>query len=158
AQEVGGNHRATVYGTLNDTNPVELDLQMQPIGAVHVLVADSFGHAVPGATLELDSWGYYGYSVQRASASANADALFQQVGMGALTFSPIDPVPGLRGSANTTIAEDAQVVTVTVALQPTATVQGTLYLADGVTPAVGAEAALAVGGHSYVIATDGGGA
>jgi hypothetical protein len=155
AQEVGGPHAGATRGTLADPGPVALDVQMVPIGSVRVVVQDSFGNPVPGADVTLYTNGFYGYHVLRASSSAAADALFQDIGAGALGVEVHDPVSSLGGGGNGSLTTDGQIVQLTVKLEDTGTIQGTLLLADGVTPAAGATAALrAGGGRSFLVETD----
>ncbi|HYL05139.1 MAG TPA: Ig-like domain-containing protein, partial [Thermoanaerobaculia bacterium] len=158
AQEVGGHHAGAARGTLADSNPVTLDVQMVPIGSVRVVVQDSFGTPVPGADVTLYTNGFYGFHVLRASSSGAADAIFQDIGASALGVEVYDPVSMLHGSASGSLATDGEIVQLVVKLESTGTIQGTVVLADGVTPAAGATAGLRVSGRSFLVQVDGAGA
>ncbi|HXO41384.1 MAG TPA: Ig-like domain-containing protein, partial [Thermoanaerobaculia bacterium] len=158
AQEVGGHHAGSVRGTLADATPLELNVQMVPLGSVRVVVQDSFGTPVPGANVTLYTNGFYGFHVLTASSSATADAIFQDIGAGALGVEVYDPVSTLYGSAAGTLTTDGQIVQLTAKLESTGIIRGTVLLADGVTPAAAATAGLQVGTRFFLVQTDGAGA
>ena len=158
AQEVGGHHAGSARATLVDATPLALDVQMVPLGSVRVVVQDSFGTPVPGANVTLYTNGFYGFHVLTASSSDTADAIFQDIGAGDLGVEVYDPVSTLYGSAQGTLTTDGQIVQLTAKLESTGTIRGTVLLADGVTPAVGATAGLQVGTRFFLVQTDGAGA
>lgn len=159
ASEPGGLHRGEASGRLTAEGEEALvDVRMQPIGRVRVSVVDSGGAPVMGAEVELTSFGFYGFDRFAAPTGAGNAVAFDDVGAGSLSAFARDPATGLTGSVTGTLALDGEQVELVVELQPSGEVRGTVLLADGTTPAVGALAVLQTGGRTYSVdtAADGG--
>lgn len=149
ATEPGGLHRGTASGRLAaEGDDAIVDVRMQPIGRVRITVVDSGGAPVPNAEVRLTASGFYG--TQRFVGTGET-VLFNDVGAGSLSAFATDPATALTGSTTGTLALEGEQVELTVQLQPSGEVRGTVVLADGVTPAAEALAVLQRSGRTYTV-------
>ncbi|MEQ1868391.1 MAG: Ig-like domain-containing protein [Vicinamibacterales bacterium] len=133
-----GLARAT--GTLvTNATVVTVDLTELPQGTVLATVVDANGVAVPGASVHISSSASGLSDGQTAPSGADGSVLFEHVLAGSLSVSANSG--GLTGSLQTTLAAN-QVRSVTVALEATGSIAGTVFLPDGATPASTAKVAL----------------
>jgi hypothetical protein len=123
--------RTTASLFTNGATP-SVNLTFAAQGTLVVLVTDSNDAALPGASVTIDVSN--GSVSDRLSATTGADgrAVVDHVLAGSVSVSATSG--GLSGSASTTLAGGG-VQNVTVKLQPTATITGTIYLPNGQSPA-----------------------
>jgi hypothetical protein len=159
ASEPGGLHRGSASGVLNDEGEdVQLDVQMRPLGSVAITVVDAFGAVVAGADVRLTSSGPYGGQSFAGTTGGDGVISFADVGEGSLSAYATDPATQLGGSTTGSLSLEGQEVALTVQLQDSGEVRGTVLLADGATPAADALAVLAIAGHTYTVTADAAGA
>ncbi len=155
AYENGGTHRGFGEGIVHDEGEeARVDIRFWPIGSVRVVVLDAADQPVGGAAVKLTAWGPYGTQRFNANTAADGSATILQVGSGSLSASASDPLTQLRGSATGTLTFDGAEALLEVRLEPSAELRGTVLLADGVTPAVAAQAVVRIAGRTYYSITD----
>jgi hypothetical protein len=154
AQEIGGPHRGQVYSRITEEGPVEVNVRMRPIGSAVVNVRDSFGNPIPFAEVELVNDGFYGYKRFAGDTGSDHSITFQELGEGRISAYAKNPANGLRGSASAALTQDGEIVQIDIALQNSGQVKGVVVLADGVTPAAGALAALQIAGRTLTAVTE----
>ena len=129
----GDRGTATVQIARNAEAREQINVRLNGQGTVRVTVRDANGQPVVGAGVTLSA----PFDQQLAQATAaDGTALFERVYAGGFTASANDPATNLGGSQTGTLAAGAT-VEVTVSLVPAGTVRGTVYAADGTTPAAG---------------------
>ncbi len=155
ASEPGGLHRGEASGTLTaEGEDYALDVRMVPIGSVEVSVVDSFGNPVPGADVRLHGNSFYSGQNFNGSTGADHRITFPQVGAGALSAYATNPVDQLKGSTTASLALEGELVQLTVELQDSGEVRGTVLLADGATPATEALAVVRIASRTYTTQAD----
>ncbi len=108
------------------------NVNMVGVGTVVVTVLDASGATVSGATVEVDGTSPYN-QVQNGVTSSAGVATFNQQLSGAVTVKATNPSAGLSGTASATVTAGSS-VSVTVNLQPSGTISGTVFKHDAVTP------------------------
>lgn len=154
AAEQGGLHRGRASGQLaSEGQDLALDVRMQPLGSVEVSVVDGAGNPVTGADVRLTTRGFYGGSFA-GSTGAGSSLTFANVGAGDLTAFATDPSSLLSGSTTGQLTSEGQLVSLVVALQPSGSIEGTVLLSDGTTPAAGALVVASINSHTYTVTSD----
>ncbi len=116
---------------MNGATPT-VNLTFAAQGSLNVLVTDSNDTAVAGASVSISASNGNVSDNLSATTGANGRVVVEHVLAGSIAVSATQG--GLSGSASTTLAAD-QVSDVTVKLQPTATITGTIFLPNGQSPA-----------------------
>ncbi len=148
-------HRGRTVLNLNSTNQVvETTLSFLGQGTVLVHVETPTGIPVANAQVSLSGQGIFNQSLS-ATTDSQGDASFHNVFQGPFAVSVLDPSTGLAGAAAGDVPSDGAVVTTTVVVEPSATIQGVVVEADGTTPAAGVAVSTAQGSHSTTTASDG---
>jgi hypothetical protein len=124
-------------------------LTLNGVGTVTVSVSDSFGTAVVGATVQATSASPFGGSYN-GTTGAGGTVSFQNVLAGPITVNASQGQT--TGQGKGTLAPGST-LTVAIALQSVATLQGHVFGADGVTPQAGI--AVSANGQSRTTAADG---
>ncbi|MCH9646794.1 MAG: carboxypeptidase regulatory-like domain-containing protein [Deltaproteobacteria bacterium] len=136
AQEELGNHRGSTFTRKTESDEDQVvDVRMRPLGSVTVIAEDSFGNRVPSAEIRLNTNGFYRQGSFFGMTNAQGEISFANVGEARLYATATDPVTGLRGGERGDLEVDGELVTLTVILQDSGGVVGSVLLADGVTPA-----------------------
>ncbi|MDA8017397.1 MAG: Ig-like domain-containing protein [Thermoanaerobaculia bacterium] len=150
AEEINGERKVLQWFRLPEGEDADFDLTLKAIGALEVTVLDSMGAPAPGVDVQVinqadfrnDDRGSTYDGTQRIVLEANTgdDHLvrFNGVREGRLRASTTHPVTGLRGSASSSLSLDGETVQMTLQLQPSALVQGRVFMPDGTSPAAGA--------------------
>jgi hypothetical protein len=112
-----------------------VDLRLNGLGGVVVTVLDASGAPLPGATVRLTGQTPLG-GVHTRTSAADGTATFEAAFAGAFEVLATVPVSGLTGSA-TGVAIDGATVPIEVRIEGGASVAGTVFSPDGVTPAPG---------------------
>ncbi len=126
------NGLGRVTGTLSVNGEIKTqDVFQLGQGSVLVTVVDGAGVAVPGAQVTVSSVNGQVSDFVSALAGPDGTVLFERVLVGNLTIDA--RANGLGGNVQTTLVA-GQVRAVTVTLQPTASIAGTVFRPDGQTP------------------------
>ena len=149
----GDRQRAVAALEAPDTT-VTQDLILNGLGTVNVTVLDAGGELVPDAIVELSTQG--GFSTRHSGVTgAEGVVSLPNVLAGPFEVSAMDPVDVLGGDVSSSLLP-GEVVDVTVTLEPSADLRGTVFAADGITPVAGATVRLTPLGRTAVSGTDGG--
>jgi hypothetical protein len=130
-----GDHGTAATSLTTTGQTVTQNIDMVGQGTLQVLVTDGGGNPNAGDTVIVNTGAPFNLQSTGVSASDGTVTFNQQLA-GNLTVSASNPATNLGGSARVTLAA-GQTASVTVALQPAGTIQGTVYDHDQVTPAVG---------------------
>ncbi|TAK03476.1 MAG: hypothetical protein EPO39_11995, partial [Candidatus Manganitrophaceae bacterium] len=106
------------------------------LGGVTGTVFDASGAAVAGA-LVIASSGF-------AYSDAQGHFTITGIPVGSVSVTAQDPVRRRSGATTITISETGQTVTANIFLNPLASIAGTVYARDGVTPVAGAEVRIVI--------------
>jgi trimeric autotransporter adhesin len=131
---------SSVTGSLSSlATPIVVDVSLPPTGTVTGAIFDSTGNALTQGTVQLySSISEFAKTVRIPSGNRYQ---FDQVPVGTLvvTASPQTMGPfDVLGASIGTLGTGGQQVTLNVNLQPTSSVQGTVFDTDGVTPVASA--------------------
>jgi hypothetical protein len=154
--ELDGAHSVEDTYRLGPGQERNVEMALRAIGATTVVVKDSNDQPLTNVQVHLSNRyrflngrgvvesPHQGLKVQSFDGSTGAaDRLvFEGVREGYVDVLVTNPVNGLKGRASGTVEYEGHGPTVTVKLQPIGTVDGTVLLSDGVTPAEGATVAL----------------
>src|SRR5215471_18141364 len=125
---------ATVSGKITDvTAPVIQDVTMPPSGTVTGTVTDSSGAAVQFGEVVVADPGDSFDNFTRTDQ--NGVYQFLRVAAGTVFIQANDRGFNTFGTGTGTLTSEDQVLTINVSLPATGTVQGTVFLSDGTTPA-----------------------
>ena len=102
------------------------------VGKVVVTVKDGSLNLVPGAQIKLDSQTIFG-GRQTGSTQADGTLTFANVLAGNFSVSAVNPQTNLTGSANGNVAVNTT-SNITVQLQSSGAIQGTVFGSNGTTP------------------------
>lgn len=116
---------------------VDKDITLTGQGVVKVIVNSLKGEPVGGVQVTLKS----GPSSLVLISNSLGEVNFNHVNAGAITIKVFDPIDRLGGSISTSVNAGESIV-VPVNLEAAADIIGTVYLDDGVTPAVNMEVSL----------------
>jgi hypothetical protein len=111
----------------------QLNIPLLGLGQVTVNVVDGSGNPVAAAQVSLQS-SSLNRPAYNASSQSNGSVVFSKVLAGNFSVSAVDPATQLSGSNTGTLTANGN-VTVKVALASSGTISGTVYQADGKTPA-----------------------
>ena len=123
---------------------VAANFNMQGVGQVVVTVTTATGSPVEGAQVSLSSQGPLSSSHTLASGPGGV-ATFTGVLAGSLSVNAHQQATGLTASGAGTLAPGGT-ANITVALEPTGTLEGTVFRHDGATPVPGAQVRVTRGG------------
>ncbi|MEM1180658.1 MAG: Ig-like domain-containing protein, partial [Acidobacteriota bacterium] len=164
AREINGKRRVDFSFRLQPGEDRVKDLRVKAIGTVEVTTQTSTGAVLPGVNVELKNAFSYSHGVGADSvhglgrseshygtSDAAGRVVFPNIWEGRYDVHITDPVSGLRGRGSGKLYWDGQIKTLTVKLQPSGTVNGTVFLSDGVTPAEGALVALDAAERSWQV-------
>ncbi|MDA8020340.1 MAG: Ig-like domain-containing protein [Thermoanaerobaculia bacterium] len=165
ATEEGVERSVTDRVRIEEGAEHEVELVMRAMGSATVQVESSTGDPVPYAQIRLtnnfktdtDAVASTAGGKRRhfdKTADENGRASFEGLLEGGLYATVEDPSTGLRGSAGELLTYEGQEVAIEVALQPSGTIRGTVFLSDGTTPGVGIAVALRLGHAWQLIETD----
>ncbi|MEO1369273.1 MAG: carboxypeptidase regulatory-like domain-containing protein, partial [Acidobacteriota bacterium] len=164
AKEINGDRRVTYSFTLQPGEERERDLRVKAIGGVTVTTQSSTGVTLSGVNVELrnaysESSGVgpdsvFGLGLTRkhfGTSDAAGSVHFPNIWEGRYDVLIDDPVSGLSGRGSGKLYWDGEEKSLTVQLQPSGSVTGTVFLSDGVTPAAGAVVALDAAERSWLV-------
>ncbi|RXH58431.1 carboxypeptidase regulatory-like domain-containing protein [Granulicella sibirica] len=132
-----GNQGSVNTTSTASTTTTAPNLVLNGLGNVSVTVLDATGTPVPNAQLTLTSDTAFTQQLSGLS-SATGTYTFQNVLAGGFTVMATNPVNELAGTSQGTLTVAGN-ATVTVNLQPAGVISGTVFAADGKTPAPGVE-------------------
>lgn len=121
------------------------DVKLIGLGRVRVTVSDAQGKVVSGVQLSLTS---SSGKKQVLNSNAQGQVDFQYVLAGRFSVSAFDPIARLGGSISS-LLNPAEDIHVSVSLEPAADILGTVYQADGTTPAANVLVRLSSKGSHY---------
>jgi len=130
-----GDHGTATASLTNSGQTVTQNIDMVGQGTLQVLVTDGGGNPNAGDTVIVNTGAPFNLQSTGVSASDGTVTFNQQLA-GNLTVNASNPITNLGGSARVTLAA-GQTASVTVALQPAGTIQGTVFDHDQVTPLAG---------------------
>ena len=146
AVDATSNDRGQVIAHLTTAGQtVPVTLNMLGFGTLNVTVNDGGGSPKPGAKVQVSNGSPF-YQVQNGVTTSAGTVSFSQVLSGSLSLSASDQQTGLSGTATATMTPNGT-VPVTVTLQSSGTVQGTVFKHDGVTPLGGVTVELVANGN-----------
>ena len=129
----------------NPTEPASVPVQLEPSGTVSGTIRDASTAPVYNASISLFSSGVqfadaFIFLNRWSSSDDQGHYEVDRVALGEVAVTatappPVDWVPGYVGAAVGTLDSDGQTISVDVDLPPTSTIKGTVFAADGVTPA-----------------------
>lgn len=128
-----------------------INLTLNGFGNLTVKVVDGNASATPGATISIRNSGTG--TTYTGTADTTGTAVFSNIFAGQYQVSARDPATGLNNTAYVNVAAGSSPTT-TVQLRPVGTIQGVVYLPDGVTPVAGATVQVQYG-PTTVTAADG---
>ena len=123
--------------TINQQRTV--NIRLNGFGNLAVTVLNPSGAPVPDASVTVTTNNIY--SKKTASTNSSGVAQFSNIFAGSFNVSASDPVSGYSVNSGGTIAYNGN-ATITLNLQALASLQGTIYAPDGVTPEGGATVVL----------------
>jgi hypothetical protein len=140
----GGRGRASI-AVLDSGETVDAPITLLGRGTVVGTVLDGANQPVPNAELKFSARTVFGYEPS-ISVSAQPDGTFsfENVQVGEFQIEARNPVGGAAGSVSGRVDSHLQQVTTDVVVASYATLQGTVYRSDGVTPVPNAD--VSVGG------------
>lgn len=111
---------------------VNVNINLNGVGKVVITVVDGGGNPVSGVQVTLASQTIFGGS-QVGTTQADGTVTFNNVLAGNFSVSAVDPRSGLGGSGSGNVSVN-NTGKVTVQLQASGTILGTVFASDGVTP------------------------
>ena len=143
---------ATVtLGSNGETVTANIDLLGQ--GSIVATVTDASGSPVAGASVVVDAFGNGASDALFATTGSTGSVVIPHVLAGTFTITATSG--GLQGTGSGTLT-DGQVNQITIALQPTASIAGTVFGPDGQTPASDARIVVSGAGSANAgVNTDG---
>lgn len=129
------------------------DVLLTGLGTVQVTVQDAGGVPAGGAKVTLTSTTSFGGN-QTTTADANGLATFPNVLAGTLSVAATSASTLLGGTVSSSVLP-GETISVVVKLEPAATIQGTVFASDGVTPAANVKVKLAPVSREFTTGTDG---
>jgi len=140
ADQTGNRGRTTA--TLSGTSQVvQSDVTFLGRGRVRGHVETATGQLASGVAVTVSSQSVFGGSAT-ATTGAQGEFTFDGVFIGPFNVSAREPATGLGGFTSDAVAFDGDVVDVSIMLMPAGTLAGTVFEADGTTPADGVEVEL----------------
>ena len=130
---------ATVVVTSN-SNTMQ-NLVLQSFGIVTGTVTVNDGSSVANLTVTLTSVTTSGTQTLSTTTAANGTFTFNNVSPGTISLRTTTPA-GLQGAANGSLPLAGQTVTINIALTVAGSLSGTVFKADGTTPAAGIQVTL----------------
>ena len=141
ATDANGNHgRATGVVTAT-AQTISANVQYLGKGTVTGVVATAIGTPVAGATVQLSNNGVF-YQGLSTTTNNIGQYTFSNVFIGSLYLAATSTASSTGGTTTAAVTKDGQTVTANITLMPTATISGTVYRSDGVTPVSGASVTL----------------
>lgn len=136
--DVSGN-RGWAKVTVSETGQ-EIDVLVAYLGrgSVHVSVKDADGEPVPNAKLDLSSTSIFGTEYLTGTAEQDGTYTFNGIFVGDFAVTAKDPVTQMGDTGEGAVTAHQQAVEITLELGEWASLEGTVYRADGTTPVVGA--------------------
>ncbi len=128
----GDRARATAIISVPDADTV-IDITMNGLGTINATVENAAGNIVPGAQVTFNGGTIFGGRISGVT-DENGLFTFKDVLAGPFTINAIDSSELLGGALSSNV-EPGEIVDVTVELEPAGNIIGTVFLADGVTPA-----------------------
>jgi len=126
---VTGDRGTATNSITSNGQTLTVNVALNGVGSVTVNVNYATGGAVPNAAVTLTGTGTFGGSYAGTTGSSGTYT-FPYVLAGAFTVSASDPVTQYGGVASGSVIPNGT-TSVTVALQPVLTVEGTIYNANG---------------------------
>ncbi|MBL4672768.1 MAG: carboxypeptidase regulatory-like domain-containing protein, partial [Arenicella sp.] len=132
---------------------VTSNVQLNGLGNVIVTVTDAAGNTVPDVQVTINTGSPFGRSYQ-ATTNASGQANIVDILAGAISVTAFDPIDRLGGMLNTSllVGETANIV---VSLEPAGDIFGTVFMADGFTPAANISITVSPSGSRVTTAADG---
>jgi len=150
--ETNGDRQRVVSNLSVADETVNQDVILNGLGQVAITVQDAGGELVPNAQVTLQTNGFGSHAT--ALTDENAVANFNNVLAGTFSVSALDPVDQLGGSLSSSVLV-GETVELTVTLEPSADLIGTVFDADGVTPVPGISVRLSPINRAVTTGTDG---
>jgi len=138
ARDTSGNQGRVQAFIANSGDVVDLTLAFLGKGTVTGTVLDGFGNPVANATISLSSSSIF-YGNFTATTDLNGVFTIQDIFVGPFSVQARDDVTGLGASTTGEITAHGETVAVTLRLAAWASIEGTIYRPDGVTPVAGAQ-------------------
>ncbi len=144
AADTSGNRGLAQTAIAASGDTVEANVAFLGRGTVRGLARQATGAPVPNAEITYHATSIFG-SVY-GTATALPDGTFELAGIfiGEVTLRASDPISGMAADAIARISSHGEVVDIVLELTPWATLEGTLYAHDGITPVAGAQVAIGV--------------
>ena len=137
AFDANGNHGRTSINIEFTSQTQKADVTFLARGTVNLTVVDGSSNPVPNANVYLYSQSVFGGSQQGTTDSSGVFS-FPGVFLGNFTVTGRSPITRLAGQKDSKITSDNQIVAVTVMLQASGSIAGTVVRHDGTTKVVGA--------------------
>ena len=154
---VNGDRQRVVVALASAGATVNQDIVLNGLGTVSVTVRDAGGELVPDAQVIVGTQTIFTISggIQQGMTGSDGTIRFENVLAGPFSVSAMDPVDLLGGSTNSSVLV-GETIDLTVELEPSGNITGTVFKADGVTPVSGARVRLLPVSREVVSGSDGG--
>ncbi|HEY6871526.1 MAG TPA: carboxypeptidase regulatory-like domain-containing protein [Geobacteraceae bacterium] len=135
AQGERGRASATILQSGLDVN---VAITFLGKGTITGQVVDGAGAPAPNPELHFSSYSLFGSDQRLSNGNGDGTFSFSDVFMGDFSITAKDPVTKLSAGTSGKITANAQTVNLLLRLASVGSITGTVYRADGITPAVGA--------------------
>ncbi len=141
AYDAQSNAAASATVVVTSNSNATQNLVLQSSGTVTGTVTVNDGSSVANLTITLTSVTTSGTQTLTTTTGANGTFTFTHVSPGAISLRTTTPA-GLQGAASGSLPLAGQTVTINMALTVAGSLTGTVFQADGTTPAVGIQVTL----------------
>jgi len=135
---VDGNRGRTQVSVTESGQEIDTLITYLGRGSVSVTVVDAGGDPVSNAELRLNAYSIFGSESFERTALNDGTFMFEDIFLGDFSVTAEDPSSNTGDSASGTIVSHEEVVEVTLEVGEWASLEGTVYRADGTTTVAGA--------------------
>lgn len=130
---VDGNRGRSQVSVTESGQKVDVQVRYLGRGSISVTVEDAGGESIPNAELKLSRRSIFGYEYFTVLAESDGTYLFENIFLGDFTITAEDPLSNTAASASGSITSHEEVVPITLQVGEWASLEGTVFRADGTT-------------------------
>lgn len=154
AIDAEGNRGRTSAALTGTNQVIDADIRYLGRGSVDVVVEDATGVLVPDVNVALSSRSVFGGRTSSQTGALGA-IRFDNIFVGDFDVAATDTASDLGGFAQGTVDAEGDLTSITITLEPAASLTGSVFEVDGVTPAAGVAVELSPSGRRMTTGTDG---